>query len=90
MTHRIHPRGGAILAVAFTGLALSTTAVPASARTFDFNATGSMVQQSLPPGFACAMRRAMLDHGIACRGIYAPSDGVTVAVALASRPAVRS
>jgi hypothetical protein len=76
MTHRIHPRGGAILAVALTGLALSSTAVPASARTFDFNATGSMVQQSLPPGFACEMRRAMLDHRTACRGIYAPSNSI--------------
>jgi hypothetical protein len=89
MAHRIHPRGGAILAVALTGLALSSIAVPASARTFDFNATGSMVQQAPPPGFACATRRAMLDHRIPCRGIYAPGDGVTATVALASRHAVR-
>lgn len=49
MTHRIHSRASWILAVALTLLALSSTAVPASARTFDFNVTGSMVQQPLPP-----------------------------------------
>lgn len=70
MTHRIHPRAGGFLAVALTLVALSSVAVPASARTFGFNSTGSMVQQPLSPGFACAMRRAMLNRRIPCRGIY--------------------
>ena len=34
-----------ILAVVAVALALSTTAGPASARTFDFNSNGSLVQQ---------------------------------------------
>jgi hypothetical protein len=35
-----------ILAIA---LAFSVTAAPVSARSFDFNSAGSMVQQPLPP-----------------------------------------
>lgn len=85
MTQRIHPRAGGALAVALTMLAISGTAVPASARTFDFNATGSMVQQPLPPGFACAMRRAMLDRRIPCRGIDGPGDGVAAELPPAPR-----
>lgn len=70
MTHRIQQRAGGILALAVTTLALSSTAVPASARTFDLNQTGSMVQQALSPGAACAMRRAMLDRRIPCQGSH--------------------
>jgi hypothetical protein len=73
MTHRIHARAGGILAIALTGLALSSSASPASARTFDFNATGSMVQQPVPAGFACGMRRAMLDRTGSCRLTDAPA-----------------
>lgn len=85
MTHRIHHRAGGFLALALTVLALSSTAVPASARTFHFNSTGSMVQQPLAPGFACALRRAMLDRGIPCRDIDRPGDGVGAPFSLAWR-----
>ena len=37
-----------ILGIIAVALALGTTASPASARTFDFNSTGSLVQQSAP------------------------------------------
>ena len=40
-------------------LAFSTTTVAASARTFNFNSAGSMVQQPLPPQWACIMQRAL-------------------------------
>jgi hypothetical protein len=70
VTHRIHHCAGGILTLT---IALSTIAAPASARTFDFNATGSMIQQPLPPEFACAMRRAITDRRIPCKGIYEPA-----------------
>jgi hypothetical protein len=74
MTHLIQDRAGKSLAVALTvlvltALALGSGVASASARTFNFNAMGSMVQQSPRVGFACAMRRAMLDRKIPCRGI---------------------
>jgi hypothetical protein len=47
-------------------LALSTT-VPASARTFSFNSTGSLVQQPLPPQWACELSRALGDRTSPCR-----------------------
>lgn len=47
-------------------LALGATAVPASARTFDFNATGSLIQQPLPPLWACAFRRALAGRNVPC------------------------
>jgi hypothetical protein len=53
-----HARRGAIIALA---LAFSTAAVPASARTFDFNSHGSIVLQPLPSQFACTMQRALLN-----------------------------
>jgi hypothetical protein len=65
MTHtRIHQLAAGILAVAVTvavalALALSTTTVPASARTFNFNSAGSLVQQPLPPQWACELSRAL-------------------------------
>ena len=71
MTRRISSRAGGVLAVAVTGLALAGTAVPVSARTFDF-AAGSMVQQPLPTDFACMMRRATLDRVVLCPEIDAP------------------
>jgi hypothetical protein len=73
MTHRIESRATGFLAVMLTGLALGSTAVPASARTFDFNTTGSMIQQPVPADFACAMRRATVDRTVSCRGIGAPA-----------------
>jgi hypothetical protein len=61
MTHtRIHQLVAGILAVAVAlALALSTTTVPASARTFNFNSAGSLVQQPLPPQWACELSRAL-------------------------------
>lgn len=85
MTQRIHHRAAGVLTVALTVLALSTTAVPASARTFDFDSTGSMVQQPLPPGFACALQRAMPDPGVPCRDIYPSGDGAGAGVPFAAR-----
>jgi hypothetical protein len=62
-------RGGAIVALA---IAFSTPAVPAAARTFDFNPHGSVVLQPLPPRFACAMKRATLNRHIACQAMHRP------------------
>ena len=50
MTHRTYLRASGVLAVVAALVALSSTAVPASARTFYFNSTGSMVQQDAPSG----------------------------------------
>ena len=60
MTHaHTHHHTPSILAIALaTALALSSTTAPASARTFDFNTTGSMVQQPLPPQWACTFKQA--------------------------------
>jgi hypothetical protein len=56
VTHRIHRGGGAVLALA---IALALNAAPASARTFNVNSAGSMVQQPLPPQWGCVMQRVM-------------------------------
>jgi hypothetical protein len=69
VTYRMHARAGASLAIGLTAFALNL-AGPASARTFDFNSTGSIVQRPLPPGYACAMRRALLDRQIPCRTVH--------------------
>jgi hypothetical protein len=60
MTHtRIHHRAITILAVASAlAPALTTTTAPASARTFNFNSVGSMIQQPLPPRCGCVSLRA--------------------------------
>jgi hypothetical protein len=52
------------IAIAIT-LALTTTA--ASARTFNFNSRGSLVQQPLPPEWACDMSRALGNRTSPCR-----------------------
>jgi len=57
---RIHHRAVGFLAIAVAvSLALSSAAAPASARTFDFNSAGSMVQQPLTPQWGCIMRRLL-------------------------------
>ena len=69
MTHAsIHKLTLGILGIV-VALALSITisTAPASARTFNFNSAGSMVQQPLPPQFACAMRRAITGRSFTCR-----------------------
>ena len=69
MTHaRIHKLTVGILGIV-VALALSITisAAPASARTFNFNSAGSMVQQPPPPQFACALQRAITGRSFACR-----------------------
>ena len=68
MTHtRIHQLAAGILAVALTvALALGTTTVPASARTFNFNSAGSLVQQPLPPQWACELSRALGGRPLHC------------------------
>jgi hypothetical protein len=53
------------IAIAIT-LALSTTTA-ASARTFNFNSRGSLVQQPLPPEWACDMSRALGNRTSPCR-----------------------
>ena len=55
---------GLVVAAAFS---VSISTGPASARTFNFNSAGSMVQQPLPPQFACTMRRALTGRSFACR-----------------------
>jgi hypothetical protein len=67
MTHaRIHHLTIAILAIAIA-IALATTTVPASARTFNFNSTGSMVQQPLPPQWGCVAVRALNGEKFHCQ-----------------------
>jgi hypothetical protein len=70
MTHtRIHQLAAGILAVALTvaiAIALGTTSDPASARTFSFNSAGSLVQQPLPPEWACDMSRALTGRPLHC------------------------
>ncbi len=60
MTHtRIHHLTIGILTIAITvALALATTTAPASARTFNYNSAGSMVQQPLPPQWGWVILRA--------------------------------
>jgi hypothetical protein len=53
------------IAIAIT-LALSTTTA-ASARTFNFNSRGSLVQQPLPPEWACELSRALGQRTLPCR-----------------------
>jgi hypothetical protein len=75
MTQRIQRRAGGILALT---IALGAIAAPASpARTFDFNARGSMTQRPLPRASACAMRRAQADRTIPCRATHADDDVAT-------------
>ena len=71
MTHtRIHHLAGTILAIALA-VALSlapTTTTPASARTFNLNSTGSMVQRPLPADWACILQRATSNsHSLRCQ-----------------------
>jgi hypothetical protein len=54
------------VAIAIT-LALATTIAPASARTFNYNSTGSMVQQPLPRHWACELSRALGERTFPCR-----------------------
>jgi hypothetical protein len=48
-------------------LGISISTAPASARILNVNSAGSMVQQPLPPQFACALRRALSGRSFACR-----------------------
>ena len=69
-----------ILAIALTtALALSSTTAPASARTFDFNTTGSMIQQPLPPQWACAVEQALTDQSPTIQCQKAPAPKTTTA-----------
>jgi hypothetical protein len=72
MTHARNPRHAAtMLAMTIaTSLVIApgVTVAPASARTFDLNSAGSMVQPPLPSQWACAMRRALSDREFPCRG----------------------
>ena len=56
---------GAALALAATFAPIAAT--PSSARTFDVNARGTMVQNPLPADWNCLMERAITNHRIACR-----------------------
>jgi hypothetical protein len=66
LIHRLVGILALVVAIAVT-LALNTTTVPASARTFSFNSTGSMVQQPLPSEWACDISRALGDRTSPCR-----------------------
>ena len=60
MTHaRTHHRATGILGIAVALALSSISTAPAPARTFNFNSAGSMVQQPMPPQWACAMQRAL-------------------------------
>ena len=69
MTHTVcNQITAGILALALAvAIALSTTTAPTSARTFNFNYAGSMVQQPLPPQWACLMQRALTGRSVACQ-----------------------
>jgi hypothetical protein len=69
MTHRrIHHLTIGFLTIAVTvALALATTTMPASARTFTFNSAGSMVQQPLPPLGGCLVLRALSGGRFNCQ-----------------------
>jgi hypothetical protein len=65
---RIHHLTIGILTIAITvALALATTTVPASARTFNFSSAGSMVQQPLPPQWGCVILRALSGGKFHCQ-----------------------
>ena len=65
---RIHHLSIGILTIAITvAFALATTTAPASARTFDFNSAGSMVQQPLPPQWGCVILRALTGGKFHCQ-----------------------
>ena len=79
MTHaHTHHHTPGILAIALTtALALSSTTAPATARTFDFNTAGSMVQQPLPPQWACAVEHALTDQSPTFQCQQAPAPNAT-------------
>jgi hypothetical protein len=72
MTHTRNRRlACAVLAIAVAialALALSATTIPASARTFNYNSAGSLVQQPLPARWACELSRALGERKPPCRG----------------------
>lgn len=87
MTHlRTYRYAAVILAVALTIALAIGTPKPVSARTFDFDPNGTMVLQPLPPLWACAMRRAMINRRIPCRGVYGPQGHTIRRNAIASPP----
>ena len=61
MTHAVtnHITAGILALALAVAIALSTTTAPTSARTFNFNYAGSMVQQPLPPQWGCVTLRAL-------------------------------
>jgi hypothetical protein len=66
----IHHRAVGILAIVVAAaLALGISTAPVSARTFNFNAAGSMVQQPLPPQWGCIILRVFSGEAgrIQCR-----------------------
>jgi hypothetical protein len=78
MTHVPNHRHAAATLATVIAITASVGAAPASARTFDFNSAGSMVQQPLGPQWACAIQRALGDRGFPCRGssvLTAPTIG---------------
>ena len=79
MTHaHTHHHTPGILAIALTtALALSSTTAPASARTFDFNTAGSMVQQPLPPQWACIFEQASTNGSPTLHCQKAPAPNAT-------------
>ena len=56
---RIHRRALGTFGIAVALALSSISTAPAPARTFNFNSAGSMVQEPLPPQWACAMQRAL-------------------------------
>jgi hypothetical protein len=61
MTHAVtnHITAGILALALAVAVALTTTTAPTSARTFNFNSAGSMVQQPLPPQWGCVVLRAL-------------------------------
>jgi hypothetical protein len=79
MTHaHTHHHTPGILAIALTtALALTSTTATASARTFDFNTAGSMIQQPLPPQWACIFEQASTDGSPTIQCQQAPAPNAT-------------
>jgi hypothetical protein len=77
MTHRIHPRTGGIVAAVLTTLALSSTAVPASARTFDFSPAQFMLDShhlAMPDRFVARAQRHAHRSGRQFTGVVVEID----------------
>ena len=64
--HTNHIASGILGIAVALALSITISNAPASARTFNFNSAGSLVQQPLPPQWACELSRALGDRTSPC------------------------